>query len=96
MNTKTYPCTRCCGKGRLPFNVLAGVCFKCGGTGLQSAKPAKRMPKFSVSAISKETGSRALTFYVSAPNEQKALQKAKVTLAGGNGYLPETAEVRAA
>lgn len=96
---KTYPCTRCEGKGEIPHysNVLGGVCFKCGGSGTQEEKPSAAGIRFTVSAVSKATGERVSTIcFLKAPNEIKALAKAKVQLAGGNGYIAETAEVRAA
>jgi DnaJ-class molecular chaperone len=32
--TKQIKCTRCGGKGTMPYSVWAGRCFKCGGSGI--------------------------------------------------------------
>jgi hypothetical protein len=39
---KTYPCYRCSGEGVIHAfgHVLGGVCFHCGGSGVQKNKPS--------------------------------------------------------
>ncbi len=40
------PCTRCQGKGEIKgfAHVLAGVCFRCWGAGLEPEKPTPTIP----------------------------------------------------
>lgn len=78
---RTYECTRCNGKGRLPIfsNVLGGVCFKCKGSGKQASKPGKPSVKWAVLGIDRMTGERARLYNVKAKNEQGAIEKAKAT-----------------
>jgi hypothetical protein len=96
MNTtqKTFPCNRCSGTGEIRAfgHVMGGVCFKCGGKGTQTSRPAKPQPKFGVTAILKDTGQRISVFFLTAPNAEKALIRARVQLAR-SAYLPESAEV---
>ena len=41
--SKTWPCSRCEGKGKIAAfgHVIGGVCFKCGGSGTQASRPLK-------------------------------------------------------
>ena len=74
MATKKYPCYRCSGKGHIAAfgHVLGGVCFKCGGSGKQSAKPSKSITWSVLDA-------NGLCFYnVKAPTAVQAVQKALV------------------
>lgn len=86
-----YECTRCNGKGRLPIfsGVLGGVCFKCKGTGKQTAKPAKPSVKWAVLGTDRMTGERARLYNVKATSEQAAIEKARNTYAGASSAFKE-------
>lgn len=99
--TKTVKvvCGRCDGKGEIPAyrGVLGGICFACKGAGHRMQKNAQRIsPRWVVSAVRREDGQRIDVCEWKAPNEVRALARARTQLAGGTGYYPESAEVRLA
>lgn len=79
MAEKTYPCSRCAGVGRLDYHsgVLAGVCFKCRGTGRQASPPVARSPLWAVFGEEYATGMRVRLYNVRARSAQGAVTKAR-------------------
>lgn len=77
-----YECSRCSGNGKICFynHVMAGVCFQCGGSGLQKTKPIVSK-KFTVVAVMVETNEIGVVYNLNAKNENdavcKAIKKAK-------------------
>ena len=54
----------------------------------------QRLIKFGISAVDRETGERICpVFWTKARNEKAAIKKAIITLSGGKGFIPETAEI---
>jgi hypothetical protein len=90
----TVPCSRCGGSGRMPFSPLAGVCFKCLGSGKNQILAPRRgpLPLFRISATCTSTdsvvnlavGDAATVWTVRARNAEAALEKFAAFLAEPN------------
>ncbi len=91
-----YPCTRCQGKGRIPHyaNVLGGVCFKCGGSGLQKNKPAMPSRRWSVNAVRTTDRNDCVVFHVRARTEKEAIRKARDKLVRASHPIYDASTVR--
>jgi hypothetical protein len=85
-----YPCSRCGGTGRLSGygHVWGGVCFKCHGTGTQTAKPSTKAAKWAVHfpktvelPTSIDQGDD-FVYIVSAKSPDQAVLKATTTFLG--------------
>lgn len=81
--TAVYPCLRCCGNGRISVysNVLRGVCFKCGGSGLQARKPSPPTIQWAVFFLDISTGKPAHAYNQTGKTEKAAIEKARATYA---------------
>lgn len=81
MSKTTYPCSRCDGRGRINgfSHVIGGVCFKCGGSGTQEGKPAKKGIKYAVFLIERSTGKPVHIYNEIATSAEQAIKKASVT-----------------
>lgn len=79
MTEATYPCTRCCGKGRIAVygNVMNGVCFKCNGSGEQANKPGVKSVKFAVLLKNRETGAAERIYNIAAKSSAAAIRAAE-------------------
>jgi hypothetical protein len=85
-----YPCSRCGGTGRLSGygHVWGGVCFKCHGTGTQTAKPSTKAAKWAVHFPKTVERSTAIdqgddfVYIVSAKSPDQAVLKATTTFLG--------------
>lgn len=94
---QTYKCPKCNGTGNLACyaGIAGGVCFSCRGAGIKVGVAPVPAVKFAVTAIEKTTSQRVTVFYVKAKNAAAALKKAVATLAGGSGYIADSAQVDA-
>lgn len=92
MNATHYPCSRCSGSGKLAgfSHVVGGVCFKCGGSGKQRAKPAAPSTRYVVSLVNRATGAAEPYYTVRAKNEVQALKKARAWAANVSEALRAT------
>ena len=91
-------CGKCAGKGNIKefSNVDGGRCFSCSGRGVIVTKSApKPSVRFAVSAVSKATGDVETMCIIKARTEAAAIKVAITQLSKGNGYIPESAQVRA-
>lgn len=78
-STKTYPCSRCDGKGdiRAYGHVMGGVCFKCSGSGQQSSKPRTSI-RWTVLSTNPTSGDRGDCYNIQAQTPVKAIARARV------------------
>jgi len=78
MTLTTYPCSRCNGSGRLPqfANVLAGVCFKCHGSGKQVRKPSAPTLQWAVFFFDVEQGKMKHAYNCTGKSQGEAIKKA--------------------
>lgn len=83
--TKTYPCGRCAGEGTIRAfgHVLAGVCFKCAGSGKQKSKPVTSQ-LWAVYGTRRINGARVRLYNVRARTADLAVKRAFVTMQGAN------------
>lgn len=89
-------CGKCGGKGEIKAfaGIDGGRCWSCAGRGFVVRKSApKPTLKFAISAIDVHTGERGVVFTIKATNEAAAIQIARVTLARGNAWVPESAGI---
>lgn len=93
----TYKCPKCRGTGFLSqyIGIASGVCFCCEGNGFKSGAAPVAGVLFAVTAIRRADGARVLAFNVKAKNSAEATKKAVATLARGNGFEPQSAQVAA-
>lgn len=85
-----YPCSRCGGTGRLSGygHVWGGVCFKCHGTGTQTAKPSTKAAKWAVhfpKTVERPTAidqGDDFVYIVSAKSPDQAVLKTTTTFLG--------------
>lgn len=87
---KMYPCSRCDGKGNIQGykNVLGGICFKCGGSGLSKTKPTSKLSTFAVKgvviadlgALNAQVGSEGVIYNIKAKDEADAIAQAQIKI----------------
>lgn len=91
---KTTTCPRCDGKGRIPeYGFIAdGVCFRCSGSGVVAAKPAKVNKYSQIKCMHCETPAEAREFRLAEierrfPGVLATLDPYAVKMLGGGGRI---------
>jgi phage gpG-like protein len=84
MATRTFPCTRCNGKGNIPAyaHVLGGICLKCGGRGTQARRPNRAETWAIVGADG--NGAAFHAYNIKAATADKAIERARQFWAGAS------------
>ena len=88
---KKYPCSRCDGKGNIQGykNVLGGICFKCGGSGLSKTMPTSKLSTFAVKGVvvadlgvlNAQLGDVGTIYNLKAKDETDAIAQAQIKIA---------------